>query len=79
MVESQVSSTCPGCGGLLEEKGMQEPLVIESQPLKAKRVLYGLPQKYCPHCRKVFQPRAPGVPRCGDESMPELSGEQDGA
>ncbi len=60
-VEAQVGSTCPHCGGLLEDKGMPERLVIESQPLKAQRVIYRLPKKYCPHCQKVFQARAPEV------------------
>lgn len=60
-VEAQVGSTCPDCGRPLEEKGMQERLVIESQPLKAKRVLFRLPKKYCPHCQKVFQAHAPEV------------------
>ncbi len=60
-VEAQVGSTCPHCGGPLEDKGMQERLVIESEPLKAKRVLYRLPKKYCPHCRKAFQPHPPEV------------------
>jgi transposase len=60
-VEAQVGSTCPHCGGLLEDKGMPERLVIESQPLKAQRVIYRLPKKYCSHCQKVFQARAPEV------------------
>lgn len=60
-VEAQVGSTCPDCGRPLKEKGMQERLVIESQPLKAKRVLFRLPKKYCPHCQKVFQAHAPEV------------------
>ena len=60
-VEAQVGSTCPDCGRPLEEKGMQERRVIESQPLKAKRVLFRLPKKYCPHCQKVFQAHAPEV------------------
>jgi transposase len=56
-----VGNQCPDCGGPLEEKGVQERLVIESQPLKAQRVLYRLPKKYCPHCQKVFQAHAPEV------------------
>jgi transposase len=58
---AQVGNQCPDCGGPLEEKGVQERLVIESQPLKAQRVLYRLPKKYCPHCQKVFQAHAPEV------------------
>lgn len=52
---------CPDCGRLLEEKGVEERLVIESQPLKAQRVIYRLLKKYCPYCQKVFQARAPEV------------------
>ncbi len=54
-------AACPDCGGPLEDKGVEERLVIESQPLRAQRVLYRLPKKYCPHCQKVFQARAPEV------------------
>jgi len=54
-------SLCPHCGGTLEDKGVEERLVMESQPLQAQRVIYRLAKKYCPRCRKVFQARAPGV------------------
>jgi len=60
-VEDSIGSKCPDCGRWLEEKGTEERLVIESQPLKAQRVIYRLLKKYCPHCQKVFQARAPGV------------------
>jgi transposase len=59
--ENSLGPQCPDCGRLLEEKGMEERLVIESRPLKAQRVIYPLPKKYCPHCQKVFQVRAPAV------------------
>jgi transposase len=52
---------CPNCGRLLADKGAEERWVIESQSLKAKRVMYRLPKKYCPHCQKVFQAQAPAV------------------
>jgi hypothetical protein len=60
-VGDSIGSQCPDCGRSLEEKGTEERLVIESQPLKAHRVLYRLVKKYCPHCQKVFQTHAPGV------------------
>jgi len=52
---------CPTCDTLLEDKGMARRAVIESHPVKAERVLYGLPKRYCPRCRRTFQPRAPAV------------------
>ncbi len=60
-VGDSIGPRCPDCGGCLEEKGTEERRVIESQPLKAQRVIYRLPKKYCPHCQKVFQVRAPAV------------------
>jgi transposase len=60
-VASEVGTHCPFCGGLLEDKGIDERCVIESLPLKAQHLIYRLPQKYCPHCKKLFKPRAPGV------------------
>ena len=56
-----LGSQCPACGRLLENKGMEERLIIESQPLKAQRVIYRLPKRYRPHCQKVFQIHASGV------------------
>jgi transposase len=60
-VAAEADATCPVCGGGLEDKGDQERFVIDSQPLKARRLLYRLPKKYCPRCKKIFQARAPGV------------------
>ena len=60
-VEDPFGPTCPDCGRVLEDKGAEERWVMESQPLKAKRVRYRLPKKYCPHCQKVFQAQAPAV------------------
>jgi hypothetical protein len=34
---------------------------MESQPVKARLTLYRLPKKYCPHCRKTYRTKAPGV------------------
>jgi hypothetical protein len=60
-LEETVGNHCPKCGSSLIDKGYRERLVLESQPLEAKRILYRLPRKYCPHCRRTFQPSAPGV------------------
>jgi transposase len=60
-VASEVGTHCPHCGGLLEDKGIDERCVIESFPLKAQHLIYRLPKRYCPHCKKLFQPRAPAV------------------
>jgi transposase len=56
-----VGERCPDCDTLLEDKGTDGRAVIESCPVKAKRVLYQLPKQYGPRCRRPFQPRAPAV------------------
>ena len=60
-VSPEVGPRCPHCGGGLEDKGIEERLVLDSQPLKARRLFYRLPKKYCPRCKKLFPSRAPGV------------------
>jgi transposase len=60
-VPPEVDPLCPHCGGALEDKGVEERLVLDSQPLKARRLFYRLPKKYCPRCKKLFPSRAPGV------------------
>ena len=60
-VDDTLGNHCPRCGGLLIDKGLRDRLVLESHPLQAEPVLYRLPRKYCPHCRRIFQPPAPGV------------------
>ncbi len=56
-----VGDTCPLCGGVLDDKGCERRGVLESRPLKAEKVLYQLPKKYCRRCRRSFQPQTPGV------------------
>jgi hypothetical protein len=56
-----VENHCPECGVALVPKGVDQRGVIESQPLKAKRLIYRLGRKYCPRCQKIFQAHAPGV------------------
>ena len=60
-VPPELDTRCPHCGGTLEDKGIEERLVLDSQPLKARRLFYRLPKKYCPRCKKLFPSRAPGV------------------
>jgi len=60
-VESTVGGQCPQCGAPLVDKGGKERLVLESQPVQAEPILYQLPKKYCPRCRRTYQPSAPGV------------------
>jgi len=51
----------PECGGPLRDKGHEERGVLEAPPLKAQPRVYRLPKKYCPHCRRTFTPKTPGV------------------
>ncbi len=60
-VSPEVDPWCPHCGGALEDKGIEERWVLDSEPLKARRLLYRLPKRYCPRCKKLFPSRAPGV------------------
>ncbi|MFC2149422.1 IS66 family transposase [Candidatus Auribacterota bacterium] len=60
-VPDQAGTHCPDCGSLLRDKGTEERPVVESEPLKARKVLYRLPKKYCSRCRKTFTSSAPGV------------------
>lgn len=52
---------CPDCGSPLQQKGSKERFVLESSPVKASRILYRLHKRYCSRCKKLFQPRPPGV------------------
>jgi len=60
-VDSEVGDRCPGCGGPLEDKGIENHCVIDIPPLKTERILYQLPKRYCSRCQKSYQPPAPGV------------------
>lgn len=60
-VAAPVGDHCPDCHAPLEGKGTASRAVLESRPVKAERVLYRLPKRYCPRCRRTFQPRAPAV------------------
>ena len=60
-VASSVGDNCPNCGNSLVEKGFDERTVFDSRPIKAERIIYRLPKKYCKHCRSTFQPSTPSV------------------
>lgn len=59
-VESPVGDMCPYCNEPLSEQE-DHRTVIDSRPLKAEKIVYVLPKKHCKHCKKTFQPAAPGV------------------
>lgn len=59
--EIAVGPLCPDCGGPLQDKGYQDRSVIDSQPIRAERILYRLQKKYCARCRKTIRAQAPGV------------------
>jgi transposase len=54
-----VGPACPYCGGMLEHKEYRDRSVIDSQPLRAERILYQLERARCPRCGKTVQARAP--------------------
>jgi transposase len=61
----KVVDVCPDCGGLLQDKGTKQRTVIDCQPVKIKRILYYLEQKYCPKCNKSINAKPPCVlPKC---------------
>lgn len=60
-MESEVGEVCPKCGGSLTDKGAEGRMVMESRPVKAQKILYRLPKKYCPNCRRSFRSSAPSV------------------
>lgn len=52
---------CPHCGRTLMNKGTKERWVLESCPIKARRVLYRLRVGYCSHCKRTVTGSAPAV------------------
>ena len=58
-IAAEVGYPCPDCDVSLEDTITQGRVVCENHPVKAERLLYRLPKKYCPRCRRIFQPRAP--------------------
>ena len=60
-IPAEVETSCPDCGCQLQDKGTQQRVVMESQPIKAQQLLYRLAKKYCPRCQKIFMPSTPSV------------------
>lgn len=52
---------CPGCGSLLEAKGMRDRTVLDCAPVKVVKALLRIERKRCPNCGKVAQGRPEGV------------------
>jgi transposase len=55
------SEFCPVCAGALQNKGVQERSVLDTPSTKPQKILYRLPKRYCPRCRKTYTPGPPGV------------------
>jgi transposase len=55
------AESCPDCGGALHDKGCRQRAVVDVQALRRQNIHYQLQQKYCPRCRRIVRPRAPGV------------------
>ena len=66
-VAAEVGNRCPDCHASLEEKGIDDRLVLDSRPVKAERGLYRLPKKYCPQC-----PSRPFLPNSAMARWPRL-------
>ena len=61
IIPIDVGEICPDCGGRLKLKEVRDRTVIETEPIKPKKVLYHLSYKKCIHCHHVFRAKAPGV------------------
>lgn len=55
-----VGDRCPDCGGELTDKGQVQRSVIDSVPIKAKKILYRCEKKWCPRCLKTLK-KSPAV------------------
>lgn len=61
IIPIEVGEICPDCGGRLTLKEVRERTVIESEPIKPKKILYQLSHKECARCHQVFRAKAPSV------------------
>ena len=61
IIPLDVGEICPDCGGLLKLKQIKERTVIESEPVKPKKILYRLYHKECSRCQHAFRAKAPAV------------------
>ena len=57
----RLDNTCPDCGSVLEDKGSKNRTVMDSQPVKMKKIVYQLQRRRCGKCKKVITARPPGV------------------
>jgi transposase len=58
-----VGDICPDCGKNLVGKGTVDRSVIDSVPVKAKKILYKCEKKWCAHCRKTIIEKPPVLPK----------------
>lgn len=59
------STFCPDCGSTLQNNGTSNRTVVDIQPVEIKKIVYKLQHKHCPHCKKHYTAKAPGVlPKC---------------
>lgn len=61
IIPIDMGEICPECGGRLKLKHIRDRAVIESEPIKPKKVLYHLFHKECTQCHHVFRAKAPSV------------------
>jgi transposase len=61
VIPLDVGEICPDCGGSLKLKRIKDRTVIESEPVKPKKILYHLYHKECTDCHHVFRAKAPSV------------------
>ena len=68
-IAPSAGENCPDCGNTLTEKGFDERTVFDIRPIKAERIIYRLPKKYCRHCRRTFsRPRRECCPKAFTET-----------
>ena len=61
VIPVDVGERCPVCGGRLKLKQIRDRTVIESEPVKPKKILYRLCHKECTRCHRSFRAKAPSV------------------
>jgi len=52
---------CPSCGTALEAQDTDSRTVMDGEPMKVHKIVYRLPRKRCPRCKRFLRARAPGV------------------
>jgi transposase len=57
----EADTTCPNCGGHLEDRGLRRRTVIDCEPVKVQTKILELEKKKCAHCGQRIEARAPGV------------------